>query len=42
MLEDPNDEIQYGDRIPYVIVRGAPGARLVDRAMPPEAVLNDR
>ncbi|EKM61040.1 uncharacterized protein PHACADRAFT_204189 [Phanerochaete carnosa HHB-10118-sp] len=41
MLEDANDEIQYGDRVPYVIVRGAPGARLVDRAVPPEAVLND-
>ena len=42
MMEDPNDEPQYGDRIPYVIVRGDPGLRLVDRAMPPEAVLNSR
>lgn len=42
MMEDPNDEPQYGDRIPYVIARGDPGMRLVDRAVPPEAVLNSR
>ena len=41
MAEDPNDEPQYGDRIPYVIIRGPPGTRLVDRAVPPEDVLND-
>uniref|UniRef100_A0A0W0G3I5 DNA polymerase n=1 Tax=Moniliophthora roreri TaxID=221103 RepID=A0A0W0G3I5_MONRR len=35
MLLDPNDELQYGDRIPYVIARGLPGTRLVDRAMDP-------
>jgi DNA polymerase zeta len=40
--EDPSDEAQYGDRIPYVIIRGAPNSRLVDRAVPPEDVLNDR
>ncbi|KAH9065755.1 hypothetical protein EDB87DRAFT_1593004 [Lactarius vividus] len=32
-LEDPNNEAQYGDRIPYVIARGAPHERLVDRAV---------
>lgn len=42
MLEDPNDEPQYGDRIPYVIARGPPGTRLVDRAIGPEVLLNDR
>lgn len=41
VLEDPNDEPQYGERIPYVIVRGQPLARLVDRAMAPEVALND-
>ncbi len=35
-LEDPNNEAQYGDRIPYVIARGAPHERLVDRAAAPE------
>ena len=33
---DPNDEPQYGDRIPYVITVGEPGTRLVDRAVSPE------
>lgn len=42
MLEDPNDEPQYGDRIPYVIARGPPGTRLVDRAVAPGVLLNDR
>ena len=41
MLEDPNDEPQYGDRIPYVIVRGDPDSRLVDRAAAPEELLNN-
>lgn len=39
-LEDPNDEAQYGDRIPYVIARGAPNERLVDRAVAPEELLD--
>ena len=42
MVEDPNDEPQYGDRVPYVILRGGPGTRLVDRAVTPEEALNDR
>lgn len=33
---DPNDEPQYGDRIPYVITVGEPNTRLADRAVPPE------
>lgn len=41
MAEDPNDEPQYGDRVPYVVARGEPGTRLVDRAIRPEDVLND-
>ncbi|KAI0639404.1 hypothetical protein C8Q77DRAFT_1204904 [Trametes polyzona] len=41
MLEDPNDEPQYGERIPYVIVRGEPGSRLVDRATAPHELFRD-
>ena len=33
---DPNDEPQYGDRIPYVITVGEPNTRLADRAVTPE------
>ena len=33
---DPNDEPQYGDRIPYVITVGEPNTRLADKAVPPE------
>ncbi|KAI0047841.1 hypothetical protein FA95DRAFT_1492015 [Auriscalpium vulgare] len=40
MLRDPNDEPQYGERIPYVIVRGPPNTRLVDRAVAPEELLD--
>ncbi|CAE6411247.1 unnamed protein product [Rhizoctonia solani] len=39
---DPMSEPQYGERVPYVIVRGEPGSRLVDRAVPPEELLKDR
>ena len=41
MLEDPNDEPQYGERIPYVIIRGEPGSRLVDRAVAPRELFRD-
>lgn len=33
---DPNDESQYGDRVPYVITVAEPNTRLSDRAVPPE------
>ncbi|KAI0308195.1 hypothetical protein B0F90DRAFT_1807452 [Multifurca ochricompacta] len=39
-LEDPNNEAQYGDRISYIIARGAPHERLVDRAVAPEELLD--
>jgi DNA polymerase zeta len=39
-LEDPNNEAQYQDRIPYVIARGALQERLVDRAVAPEELLD--
>lgn len=41
MLEDQNDEPQYGERIPYVIVRGEPNSRLVDRAIAPQDLLDN-
>ncbi|KAG2159871.1 uncharacterized protein EDB93DRAFT_1112357, partial [Suillus bovinus] len=42
MIEDENDEVQYGDRIPYVIIRGDPHTRLVDRAVSPEELLQKK
>ncbi|TFY71796.1 hypothetical protein EVG20_g1209 [Dentipellis fragilis] len=39
---DPNDEPQYGDRVPYVITRGEPNTRLVDRAVRPEELIGSR
>ncbi|OXV09392.1 hypothetical protein Egran_02843 [Elaphomyces granulatus] len=41
MLEDPRLEPQYGERVPYVVVTGAPGSRLIDRCVPPEHLLQD-
>ncbi|KAJ8603904.1 hypothetical protein MRB53_042039 [Persea americana] len=41
MLADPRAEPQYGERVPYVVVTGAPGARLIDRCVAPEALLAD-
>jgi DNA polymerase zeta len=42
MLEDENDEPQYGERIPYLIARGEPDVRLVERAVAPEDFLHNR
>ncbi|RYP33391.1 hypothetical protein DL767_004796 [Monosporascus sp. MG133] len=39
MLGDARAEPQYGERVPYVVVSGAPGARLVDRCVAPEDLL---
>ncbi|EAS35045.3 polymerase zeta subunit [Coccidioides immitis RS] len=41
MLEDPRLEPQYGERIPYVVISGAPGSRLIDRCVAPEVLLQD-
>ena len=41
MLEDPRAEPQYGERVLYVVIAGAPGARLVDRCVAPDILLND-
>ncbi|KAK7205599.1 DNA polymerase zeta, catalytic subunit [Myxozyma melibiosi] len=40
MHEDARAEPQYGERVPYVVVSGAPGSRLVDRCVAPEMLLN--
>ncbi|KAK7530431.1 hypothetical protein IWX49DRAFT_643110 [Phyllosticta citricarpa] len=41
MLADRRAEPQYGERVPYVVVTGAPGARLIDRCVAPDKLLDD-
>ncbi|KAI9885666.1 MAG: sla2 Src-like adaptor 2 [Watsoniomyces obsoletus] len=41
MQDDPRAEPQYGERVPYVVIAGAPGARLIDRCVAPETLLNN-
>ena len=41
MLKDPRAEPQYGERVSYVVITGAPGARLVDRCVAPGVLLHD-
>ncbi|KAJ5726189.1 C4-type zinc-finger of DNA polymerase delta [Penicillium malachiteum] len=41
MIEDPRLEPQSGERVPYVVITGAPGSRLVDRCVAPETLLHD-
>jgi DNA polymerase zeta len=41
MLRDPRAEPQYGERIPYIVMAGAPGARLWERCVEPERLLHD-
>ncbi|KAL9123251.1 MAG: hypothetical protein Q9187_000196 [Circinaria calcarea] len=41
MLEDLRAEPQYGERVPYVVITGAPGARLIDRCVAPDVLLNN-
>ncbi|KAJ5970642.1 C4-type zinc-finger of DNA polymerase delta [Penicillium vulpinum] len=41
MMEDPRSEPQTGERVPYVVVTGAPGSRLVDRCVSPQTLLHD-
>ncbi|KAH6917376.1 hypothetical protein BKA70DRAFT_332306 [Coprinopsis sp. MPI-PUGE-AT-0042] len=42
MIQDPNYEAQYAERVPYVIAKGEPGSRLVDRAMDPYEFFQDK
>ncbi|KAI9670771.1 MAG: DNA polymerase zeta [Caeruleum heppii] len=41
MLADPRAEPQYGERVPYVVITGAPGARLIDRCVEPTTLLQN-
>lgn len=41
MLEDARAEPQYGERVPYVVTTGGPGARLIDRCVAPEDLLDN-
>ena len=41
MLEDPRAEPQYGERVPFLVIAGAPGARLKDRCVAPEVLLDN-
>lgn len=41
MLHDPRAEPQYGERVPYVVIAGAPGARLWERCVEPEKLVYD-
>ncbi|KAF5313110.1 hypothetical protein D9619_003181 [Psilocybe cf. subviscida] len=41
MIIDPHDEVQYNDRLPYVIVRSSTAVKLADRAMHPLDFMND-
>ncbi|KAF2691597.1 hypothetical protein K458DRAFT_425528 [Lentithecium fluviatile CBS 122367] len=41
MLADPRTEPQYGERVPYVVITGAPGARLIDRCVSPELLFQN-
>ncbi|KAJ5116216.1 hypothetical protein N7456_000564 [Penicillium angulare] len=41
MIEDHRLEPQHGERVPYVVITGAPGSRLVDRCVGPETLLQD-
>ena len=42
MVEDENNEPQYGDRVPYIIIRGEPRTRLLERAVAPEEMFTTR
>lgn len=39
MASDPRAEPRYGERVPYVVVHGEPGARLADMVVPPRALI---
>ncbi|KAG9672380.1 putative DNA polymerase zeta catalytic subunit, partial [Aureobasidium melanogenum] len=41
MLKDSRQEPQYGERVPYVVIAGGPGARLFERCVEPERLLFD-
>eukprot|EP00897_Mesotaenium_endlicherianum_P009916 jgi/Mesen1/8953/ME000056S08359 len=42
MACDPRAEPRYGERVPYVVVHGEPGARLVDLVVDPQELVDSR
>ncbi|KNE69242.1 hypothetical protein AMAG_13625 [Allomyces macrogynus ATCC 38327] len=42
MQRDPRAEPQYAERVPYLVVAGAPGDRLIDQVKCPTSVLHHR
>eukprot|EP00798_Chlamydomonas_sp_ICE-L_P022552 gene22552-29677_t len=38
-LADPRAEPLYGERVPYLVVYGEPGARLIDQCVPPKSLI---
>ncbi|KAK9818869.1 hypothetical protein WJX74_003598 [Apatococcus lobatus] len=42
MAQDPRAEPRFAERIPYVVVHGEPGARLVDMVVEPRALVESR
>ena len=41
MIKDRRTEPQYGERVPYVVIAGAPGARLWERCVEPTRLIYD-
>ncbi|KAF2674391.1 hypothetical protein BT63DRAFT_474143 [Microthyrium microscopicum] len=41
MQDDPRKEPQYGERVPFVVIAGPPGSRLMDRCVDPDVLLHD-
>ena len=42
MTSDPRAEPRYGERVPYVVVYGEPGARLIDMVVSPRALIESK
>lgn len=42
IVEDPMDEAEYGERVPFIITMHGKSHKLVDKARAPEDLLNDR
>ncbi|GFH23880.1 DNA polymerase [Haematococcus lacustris] len=42
MALDPRAEPRYAERVPYVVVYGEPGSRLVDQVVAPHALVESR
>lgn len=42
MALDPRTEPKYGERVPYVVIYGEPGARLVDLVVPPRVLVESQ